>query len=45
MHDEKSLNLYKKACELVFKKIAFYEKKENKKICLMDQSNKWVLKD
>ena len=26
LHDEKNLNLYKKACELVFKKIAFYEK-------------------
>ncbi len=27
MHDQKSLNLYKKACDAVFKKIAFYEKK------------------
>ncbi len=27
MHDTKSLNIYKKACNLIFKKIAFYEKK------------------
>ena len=26
-HDEKSLKIYKKACEFVFKKIAYYEKK------------------
>ena len=34
MHDSKSLNIYNKACNLIFKKIAYYEKKGTLKLAL-----------